>query len=374
MSPIRSLSAILLAVSMTASISAFTARYPPQPALLSRRSRVAQHPPLFTSASTSAEYELPEDAPKRNGGDTSSRLPETSGSPLSETRRHRYQMEEQAKQRFVSGDDLHLLRQQVLGLREKLTAARREGANGRVQELERTILEAQQVDAEFVYTVSKERMSVALEAGLHEEAQMWEEEAQMARSVLPQFNLDGLWVGKYSEKGFEMINVTYVGDTLIAHKVTGKKNVPKGQVTFQVDLSLEPSSSAEKLEPIELGEGAAEQWGSKFLHRFGGQGQVAAEGYRNSQWMDGHLILVNEYFSFAWLPIGHQVFFGRPSAELTLKLLKETHYANSEDKVRDYLTKCLEETESLQDEMEAHESPFCSHDQQDYYNQQGCFE
>jgi len=60
------------------------------------------------------------------------------------------------------------------------------------------------------------------------------------RSVLPQFNLDGLWVGKYSEQGFEMINVTYAGpdgDTLIANKLTCKKNVPKGQVIFQVDLN-----------------------------------------------------------------------------------------------------------------------------------------
>ena len=267
-----------------------------------------------------------------------------------------------------------MLRQEVLGLREKLNNARRKGSVATVEELERQILEAQKVDAEFVYTVAKERMAVAQEAGLHDEAKMWQEEAHMARSVLPQFNLGGLWVGKYSEKGFEMINVTYSGDTLIANKVTGRKNVPKGQVTFQVDLSLEPTSSAEGLEPIELGEGAAEQWGSRFLHRFSGQGQVAAEGYRNSQWMDGHLILVNEYFSFAWLPIGHQVFFGRPSAELTLKLLKETQYENSDDKIRDYLTKCMEETESLEDEMDDNEIPFCSNSQQDLYSQEGCFE
>jgi hypothetical protein len=293
---------------------------------------------------------------------------------MSETRRLRYELEEQAKTRFVSGDELHMLRQEVLVLRKQLEQARKKGATSKVHELERKILNAQGADAEFVYSVSKERMAIALEAGLKEEAKQWEQEAMIARSVLPQFNLEGLWVGKYSEHGFEMINVTYVGDTLVAHKVTGKKNVPKGQVTFQVDLSLGPSSSSQKLEPIELGEGAAKQWGSKFLHRFGGKGQVAAEGFRNSQWMDGHLILVNEYFSFAWLPIGHQVFFGRPSPELTLKLLRDSKYGNSNDKIREYLTKCMEETESLEDEMEVQDSPFHSHDQQDYYNQEGCFE
>ena len=34
-----------------------------------------------------------------------------------------------------------------------------------------------------------------------------------------------------------MINVTYHGDLLIAYKVTGDKNVPRGEITFQVDLN-----------------------------------------------------------------------------------------------------------------------------------------
>lgn len=359
--------ALSLALSTSVTVSAFS--------VLPQQHRATS---LYTSASTSAEYELPEDAPERNSKDaSSSRLPAEMKATLSEVRRERYEMEEEAKQRFVSGDELHVLRQKVLGMREDLKEARGLHATSRVHELERAILQAQQVDAEFVHSVSKERMAVALEAGLHEEATMWEKESKMARSVLPQFNLEGLWVGKYSENGFEMVNVTYAGpnkDTLIAYKVTGKKNVPKGQVTFQVDLSDGKGSGNEKLDPIELGEGAAKQWGSRFLHRFAGQGQVSAEGYRNSQWMEGHLILVNEYFSFAWLPIGHQVFFGRPSAELTLKLLKESQQTKSEDKVRDFLNKCLEETESLEDEMEIQESPFFSHDQEDYYQQEGCFE
>lgn len=34
-----------------------------------------------------------------------------------------------------------------------------------------------------------------------------------------------------------MINVTYVGDQLIAYKVTGDKSVPRGEITFQADLN-----------------------------------------------------------------------------------------------------------------------------------------
>jgi len=326
--------------------------------------------PLFmSSAARLAEFELPDEEPKKQSTLDGSRMKDET---LSDARRMRFQLEEQARDRFVTGDALRELRQQVLEMREQLEEARSTSGMGhRVQELERAIVQAQQTDAEFVYSVAHDRLSVAKEAGLTEEANLWETEAALARSALPQFNLEGLWVGKYGEHGYEMVNVTYVGDTLVAHKVTGDKNVPKGEVTFTADLS---PSSEQQLDPIELGEGAAKKWGSKYLQRHAGSGQVAAEGYTNSQWMEGHLIMVGEYFSFAWIPIGHQVFFGRPSAELTLKLLRESKSKSVEDKVRDYLTKCLEETESLEEEMEVHEGPFFSHHQHDYYTQTGCFE
>ena len=109
-----------------------------------------------------------------------------------------------------------------------------------------------------------------------------------------------------------MINITYSGDTLIATKVTGDKNVPRGEVSFTADLSprapaLPGSESLSSLEPIELNARAARQWGKKFLPRHPGRGQVASEGFKNAQWMEGQLILVGRCFSFAWVPIGHQV-------------------------------------------------------------------
>ena len=122
--------------------------------------------------------------------------------------------------KFVAGDDLHRLRHQVLAMRLELQEARRNDDADRVRDLERSIMKTQQVDAEFVYTVSLERQQLAQQAGDLFAAQRFHEKAMEARAALPQFQLEGLWVGKYGEEqGYEMINVTYVGDTLYAHKV-----------------------------------------------------------------------------------------------------------------------------------------------------------
>jgi hypothetical protein len=282
------------------------------------------------------------------------------------------------EQTFVTGDELHRLRHEVLAMRLELQEARRSSFMERqVKELERSILKAQQVDAEFVYMVALERMEAAEQEV--EQLQLLEAQAMEARSALPQFNLEGLWVGKYGDHGYEMINVTYVGDTLVASKVTGTKNVPKGEATFEVDLSPQTIATQEDvLQPIELEESAANQWGSKYLQRFLGRGQVAAEGYLDSQWVEGQLIMVNDYFSFAWLPIGHQVFFGRPTAELILKLLKEEDdikkEADGESTARSLLERCWEETEDLQDEIDVTDGPFNLMEEQDYYQQEGYFE
>ena len=156
-----------------------------------------------------------------------------------------------------------------------------------------------------------------------------------------------------------MINVTYSGDILVARKVTGDKNVPKGEATFMVDLSPE-NMDENGLDPIGLSEGAAQQWGTKHLPRFEGKGQVAAEAFVNNQWVEGQLIMVGEYFSFAWVPLGHQIFFGRPSADLTLKMLKASTMKDlsagpgelkDTAKMRAYAIRCWEETELLEDDV-----------------------
>lgn len=329
-------------------------------------------------------------------------LEHKSESPMSSVRRQRLEREQDRKTRFLSGDDLQDLRQQVFDLRLEWSTC---PSQARKLELEQAIYRAQQMDAEFIYQVAKQRAEAAESIGAHGEAARLRQEAEHARAALPQFNLEGLWVGKYGDHGFELVNVTYIGDTLFATKVTGDHNVPKGQLSFQVDLSpkrtlglramgavsdFEHLSSVSQeeseeieiyserpLEPIELNQEAAQQWGSRYLQRFHGMGQVASSGFRNAQWMDGQLILVGaSYFSFSWLQIEHQVFFGRPSAEMTLKLLRES--SNDENvpmaQERQHLTRCWEETELMEDDLEASDGLFVSHSQQVYYTMEGCFE
>ena len=174
-----------------------------------------------------------------------------------------------------------------------------------------------------------------------------------------------------------MVNVTYHGDMLIAYKVTGDKNVPRGEITFQCDLNPAspkvvggPSSDSgtDTLQPISLTEKAAKKWGTTQLPRHKGLGQVAEPGFTNNQWMDGQLIIIGEeYFSFAWVPIEQQIFFGRPSPKLALKMLREsgaTTVARGRtwdappsldadvNTLKEYVSSCLEKTtETVEDDL-----------------------
>jgi len=165
-----------------------------------------------------------------------------------------------------------------------------------------------------------------------------------------------------------------MSDRLVPSRVTCSS---VGQFKLEKDENWKPRNEYhEVLSPIELGDSAAKQWGCKFLQRFAGQGQVASEGFQDSQWMEGQLILVNEYFSFAWLPIGHQVFFGRPTPELILKLMKDENKRGSVNDhlspARSFLEKCWEETEHIEDDMEIDRQHSMSTNS--YYDQEGCFE
>jgi len=160
-----------------------------------------------------------------------------------------------------------------------------------------------------------------------------------------------------------MVNVTYIGDTLIARKVTGDKNVPAGEITFQLDLS--PQRHSASLPNIRLSEEASEKWNNKELQRFAGLGHVADEGFENSQWLEGQIVLINkEYFSFVWMPTGLQIFFGRPSPELSLKMLQDGMVTSAEkndlDASMKHIMRCFDATiDALEDGLLRDASKSC---------------
>jgi hypothetical protein len=249
----------------------------------------------------------------------------------SSIRMERKRKDKETGKKFVAhGNDLWRLRSVMNSLSRRLVDAI---SNGKVEEEDKIrsqLRQIEQQDPELVYEMELRDLQQAKATGRVEDAERHGENAMEARSCIPAYNLEGLWVGKYGHHGYEMINVTYQGDQLVAYKVTGDKNVPKGEITFQIDLSpIKPkvigSDKVEMpLQPISLTEKAAKKWGTKQLPRYRGLGRVAEPGFTNEQWMEGQLILISEeYFSFAWVPIETQIFFGRPSPELALKMLRE---------------------------------------------------
>lgn len=301
---------------------------------------------------------------------------------VSPERRKRMDREEKINSRFLHGDELFELREYIKKVELELEVAQESGFGPRIVDTLKALEEAKDMDAELVYASCSKNAINAERMGLFEEAKELNKEAMEARSLLPQFNLEGLWVGKYGDHGYEMINVTYVDDMLIATKVTGDNNVPKGETTFKANLSP-GAEGREELTPIELSDMASKQWGQKHLTRFPGQGQVAAEGFTDNQYVDGQLILVGAYFSYAWIPLGHQIFFGRPSAELTLRMLKQSklaefgavdqHNPNEFAEMRAVVQRCYEETEMLIDDDGDSELSFVSGDEE-YFTQDGCFQ
>lgn len=293
--------------------------------------------------------------------------------PESDARRRRIEQDIENQARFeVFGDSLWDLRSEIEELSHQLLNAIHGGKETTEEATRQKLHEAERRDPELAYKLALAEVALAEREGRTGDAKKHRETANAARSCLPQFNLEGLWVGKYGSS-YDLINITYVGDILIAEKVTGDNNVPRGALTFQADLSpLRRIQSVpnNELQPITLTEKAARKWGTKKLPRYAGLGQVAEENFRNNQWVGGQLIIIGtEYFSFAWLPIEMQIFFGRPNPELALKMLRDSGVtrvpaafdAPPSPKAElivqmDYATRCLEKTLDYEDEL--NDSPF----------------
>jgi anti-sigma28 factor (negative regulator of flagellin synthesis) len=123
------------------------------------------------------------------------------------------------KKRFASGDELKRLRADLESLRENLHWAEAMEDDERVADLKSAIQNGAQRDPDLCYAkalqmlaLTKARPTTATSASqsaspasttnnlsLYEKEELlekWQKEADAARSSLPQFQLEGLWVGK----------------------------------------------------------------------------------------------------------------------------------------------------------------------------------
>mmetsp|Transcript_49484 Transcript_49484/g.73604 ORF Transcript_49484/g.73604 Transcript_49484/m.73604 type:complete len:351 (-) Transcript_49484:53-1105(-) len=335
----------IFSVAFYVSITVRTSAFPCASLLLSRNLRLLS-PPCYSSADN-------RQALNSRAFAATPDMSEFLISPLPETPRRieRIEKEEQNKARFLQGNDLIDSRASVVVMKENLKYAIAAKNNDKEIELTDMIEIAENSDAEEVYVKSLEAMQKAMSKGRHEDSALFEKEAMVARECIPQLNLHGLWVGRYrpTEK-YDMINITYIGDTLVATKVTGADTDlahEKGEIAFQVDLSplrnaFAFGSSGKVLQPVELHVEAATAWGMKSAPRFRGVGKPSSQGTtrrgKDKEWLEGQLIMFGEYFSFAWPSLKYQVFFGRPTDEIVFDMMKN---AGKLDNDRNHLEKVI---------------------------------
>ena len=120
------------------------------------------------------------------------------GSPeQSSERKKRMQQEREDKQRFVSyGDELWNMREFMGKLSRKLLKSINHGDRQKEEEIREELRQIEHQDPDLVYKVELEKLHKATSEGREDDARRHSMIASAARNNLPQYNLDGLWVGK----------------------------------------------------------------------------------------------------------------------------------------------------------------------------------
>jgi len=215
---------------------------------------------------------------------------------------------------ICSYDYLDSIRDEIDELRISLYEADTDDVS--VSGIREKIQELEKKDPEFMYAAISDQLLKS------PDDERLLKEAEYYRKQLPHFNLGGLWIGRYAEKGvYDFIEISYEGNKLTAIKKTGEgRSIPVGEVTFRADLSpscYSSEASSECLLPMVLPDEIVSRWHNKKLARFPGEGQVASEGFTDSEWVQGELIMVDKNsFVFIWEPFDHQIFFVRPPKHL----------------------------------------------------------
>ena len=117
-------------------------------------------------------------------------------------RRTRLAREEQISKRFATGEELENLRMDLESLRHNLQWAEALSDEGRVASLKKAIRNGENRDPNLMYTKAlKEVNKAKFRKNISQDQkdaliEKWTKVAAAARECLPQFSLEGLWVGK----------------------------------------------------------------------------------------------------------------------------------------------------------------------------------
>lgn len=115
----------------------------------------------------------------------------------SRARRERLDREKDNEDQFAKyGNDLWDLRRTIHDLSDELIQAINSATEGLERGIRRSLRMAERRDPELVYRSELEAMHTATREGRSEDVIYHKGEALNARSCLPHFNLEGLWVGK----------------------------------------------------------------------------------------------------------------------------------------------------------------------------------
>ncbi len=117
--------------------------------------------------------------------------------PQTDARRARLEQDVENRAQFAKyGDELWNLRDSIQELSSRLMGAMHNGDTRQEQRIRDKLFRTKQRDPELVYRLALQASDVAQRNGQTNEAELHMSRATAARCCLPQFNLEGLWVGK----------------------------------------------------------------------------------------------------------------------------------------------------------------------------------
>lgn len=111
-------------------------------------------------------------------------------------RQERMRNEQANSDRFLQGDDLVDLRSSVTALKKELQRVVKDRDAHEAQKITAQIESMQVRDAEYVYADATKKLQKARLDGDEDIVKALKQEIADARSFIPHFNLEGLWVGK----------------------------------------------------------------------------------------------------------------------------------------------------------------------------------